>query len=131
MSENKPNKVYRLRPVEILPGNHYKITRQKGSEITLEIVPTDNKSIARRLARLRYPEFREVLWVIIEELCETLDQEACVVKERSRVCMSLSRAVVCFQHAHAHLAILADLTQEEISSHEQRKRPVADKDTPH
>jgi hypothetical protein len=131
MSEfNKPNKVYRLRPVTILPGNYYKITRQKGSETTLEIVPMDNKSLARRLARLRYPELCEVMWVVIEELCETLGNEACVeddIAQRKHVCVALSRAVVCLQRAHAQLAILATHTREEISPHEERRRPVANK----
>lgn len=129
MSESsKLNMVYRLRPVKILPGVHYKITRQRGAEITLEIVPTDNGIIAKRLAQLRYPELYAVMQVMIETLCDTLGDEICINKDGSekkrRVSIELSRVITCLQGASTHLLALDNLTREDISSHEKKTRPI-------
>lgn len=125
----KPNTVYRLRPVQILPGVYYKITRQRGAEITLEIVPTDNRVIARRLAQLRYPELCAAMQVIIEALCDTLGEEVCIgddFEQTKKACVELSRALVCLQGAYVHFSSLDALTRLDISSHEKSRRPIQD-----
>ncbi len=126
----KPNTVYRLRPVQILPGVYYKITRQRGAEITLEIVPTDNRVIARRLAQLRYPELCAAMQVVIEVLCDALNDEICINKdgsgEKKQVSIELSRVIACLQGASAHLSVLDDLTRKDISLYEKRTRPIQD-----
>ena len=127
----KPNTVYRLRPVKILPGIYYKITRQEGAEITLEVVPTDNRVIARRLAQLRYPELCVAMQAVIEVLCDSLNDEICINKdgseERQHVSIELSRVIACLQGASAHLSVLDNLTREDISSHEKKIRPIQEK----
>ncbi len=129
----KPKAVYRLRPVKILPGVYYKITRQQGAEITLEVVPTGNKDIAERLSKLRYPELCQVMEVFIDGLCETLSNEVCVIgvddsRVTSEMCLALSRAIACFQGANAHLVVLAQLARGEMSSCELSAHPVVDAD---
>ncbi|MBP7811948.1 MAG: hypothetical protein KA054_03855 [Candidatus Moranbacteria bacterium] len=129
----KPKVVYRLRPVKILPGVYYKITRQRGAEITLEVVPTGNKDIAERLSKLRYPELCQVMEVFIDGLCETLSNEVCVIgvddsRVTSEVCLVLSRAIACFQGANAHLVVLAQLARSGMSSCELSVHPVVDAD---
>ena len=132
----KPKVVYRLRPVKILPGVHYKITRQQGAEITLEVVSTDNEDIAKRLSRLRYPELCQFMEILIHGLCETLGNESCsIIDDDSgstgrKTFIELSRAIAYLQGACAHFSILADLTHGEMSPHELKKRPIADKGRP-
>lgn len=131
----KPKAVYRLRPVKILPGvYYYKITRQQGAEITLEVVSTDNEDIAKRLSRLRYPELCQFMDVLTHGLCEALSDEVRIRTDDSDVmrmtCVELFRAIVCLQRANAHFSILADLICGEMSPHELSVRPIADKGRP-
>lgn len=128
---NKPRKmVYRLRPTRILPGAHYKITRQEGVGIILEVVPTDNEEIARRLSKLRYPELCQVIEVLISGLYETLNDELCIAQsvpaKRGKKNSLLLRAILHLQGAAHYLSRLSDLTCEEISPYELKARPIAD-----
>ncbi len=128
---NKPRKVvYRLRPTRILPGAHYKITRQEGAGIILEVVPTDNEEIARRLSKLRYPELCQVIEVLISGLYETLDDELCIDQiapvKGGRKNSLLLHAILRLQGAACYLSWLSDLTCEEISPYELKARPIAD-----
>ena len=129
---NKPRKVvYRLRPTRILPGAHYKITRQEGVGIILEVVPTDNEEIARRLSKLRYPELCQVIEVLISGLYETLDDELCIDQiapvKGGRKNSLLLHAILRLQGAACYLSWLSDLTCGEISRHELKARPITDK----
>ena len=130
-SDRQRKKVYRLRPIEILSGAHYKITRQEGAEITLEVVPTDNEEIARRLSKLRYPELCQVIEVLISGLYETLDDELCIDQiapvKGGRKNSLLLHAILRLQGAACYLSWLSDLTCGEISRHELKARPITDK----
>ena len=129
-SDRQRKKVYRLRPIEILSGAHYKITRQEGAEITLKVVPTDNEEIARRLSKLRYPELCQVIAVLISGLYETLNDELCIAQsvpaKRGKKNSLLLRAILHLQGAAHYLSRLSDLTCEEISPYELKARPIAD-----
>ena len=129
-SDRQRKKVYRLRPIEILSGAHYKITRQEGAEITLKVVPTDNEEIARRLSKLRYPELCQVIEVLISGLYETLNDELCIAQsvpaKRGKKNSLLLRAILHLQGAAHYLSRLSDLTCEEISPYELKARPIAD-----
>ena len=129
-SDRQRKKVYRLRPIEILSGAHYKITRQEGAEITLKVVPTDNEEIARRLSKLRYPELCQVIAVLISGLYETLNDELCIAQsvpaKRGKKNSLLLRAILHLQGAAHYLSRLSDLTCGEISRHGLKARPIAD-----
>lgn len=127
-SNKSSNTVYRLRPIKILPGIHYKIIKQQGQEITLEVVPTNNEDIAKRLARLRYPELHRVMLVVTRVLRNALEDETRINNGASeggeKICSELSRVVDCLRGTCLHLLSLSRLTQEDISSHERRVHPI-------
>ena len=119
---SKPNGVYRFRPVEALPGVFFKITRQEG----LEAVTLSNEEIARQLMQLRYPELCRVILEMGETLCDRLSDEVRMEEFPSaqKVCVSLSRAIVCLQGLLVHLSEVDRLTRDAISPREIKVRPI-------
>lgn len=122
---SKPNRVYRFRPVKVLPGVFFKITRQEG----LEAVTLSNEEIARQLMQLRYPELCRVILEMGETLCDRLSDEVCMDEFPStqKVCIPLSRAIVCLQKLLVHLSEVDRLTRDAISPREIRVHPIHEK----
>lgn len=126
---SKPNRVYRFRPVKAVPGVLFKITRQEGPEITFETITLSNKELAKRLMQLRYPELCGVILEMGETLCDRLSDEVRMEEFPSaqKVCVSLSRAIVCLQRLLVHLSEVDRLTRDAISPREIKVRPIREK----